>query len=516
MLSVILYGRNDDHGYNYHKRLAISLNCLAQILTDDRDEIIFVDYNTPNELPTIIEAIQDILTTKTKSFLRILRVRPFYHQSFAKQTALPVIEPLARNVAIRRTRPHNKWILSTNIDMIFVPEEGDSLTQIVSDLKDGYYCLPRFEIPENLWELSFERMHPEKNLALLKRHSQALNLNTVVRKEGCIQYDNPGDFQLMLRKDLIDMGGFDERMIKGWHVDSNLCKRMDLLGRSGQCIEKFLKGYHCNHTHKESFLHSQSRTQNDWYQFVESPSLVPILNQPNWGLADQDIEEVSLSNSHLNSMLDVLKEEVKSSNKEFLVSPELYNCLTYSPSRVFVYLADHLCNLPFNSNIVYIGYNSEMISKIGAYLTNRDFKGKLLYEDSADVSLYIFDFGFDENSVSGQAVSSSKEGYIVERKKIKNVLGKFFQILKKRKNQDAKVLGINVNYTDFGVIFNHHLSVRLTSYITGIAYGYFSNQRRSRRNKKNTIKLLRYWIARYLFKYSDPIRRLILRVVKNR
>ena len=49
MISVIVYGRNDSHGYNLHKRAAISLNTMAEVLTLESDEIIFTDYNTPNE-----------------------------------------------------------------------------------------------------------------------------------------------------------------------------------------------------------------------------------------------------------------------------------------------------------------------------------------------------------------------------------------------------------------------------------------------------------------------------------
>ncbi len=62
MISVILYGRNDSYGYNLHKRGAISLNCLAAQLSDPDDEILFVDCNTPNDLPTFVEAIYDTLT----------------------------------------------------------------------------------------------------------------------------------------------------------------------------------------------------------------------------------------------------------------------------------------------------------------------------------------------------------------------------------------------------------------------------------------------------------------------
>ncbi len=516
MLSVILYGRNDDHGYNYHKRLAISLNCLAEILTDSSDEIIFVDYNTSNELPTIIEAIQDTLTVKAKSLLRILRVRPFQHQRFAKQTALPLLEPVARNVAIRRMRPDNDWVLSTNIDMIFVSEKGESLSQIVSDLKEGFYLLPRFELPENLWELSLERLNPAANISLLRKYSQNLHLNTVIRKEGCIQFDNPGDFQLMLRKDILEMGGFDEQMLKGWHVDSNLCKRMSLAGKAGCSLEKHLKGYHCNHTYKESFLHSQNRTQNDWYQFVESSSITPVLTQPNWGLVDEEIEEISLpSQAHLNATLSSLERSL-ARNEEFLVTPSLYNRLVYSPSRIFVYLADHLCNLPANTNIVYVGYNLDLACKMRAYLTHRNFKGQLLcQEEFAAADLYIFDFGIDEHSTLGQ------EGYEAGRKKIKKILSAFFATLRglRGKNQEAKFIGINVNYTDFGIIFNRHLSVRLNSYITGISYGYFFPKKRSRkfsisspRMKKRAVLLLRYLIARHLYGYSDTIRRFALKI----
>ena len=122
MISVILYGRNDSYGYNLHKRAAISLNCIAEILTQEEDEIIFVDYNTPDDFPTFPEAIFDTLTKKAKNKLRILRVRPHEHnQIFGDRTHLKTLEPVARNVAIRRSNPKNKWVLSTNTDMIFVP-----------------------------------------------------------------------------------------------------------------------------------------------------------------------------------------------------------------------------------------------------------------------------------------------------------------------------------------------------------------------------------------------------------
>ena len=76
MISAIVYGRNDTHGYNLHRRVALSLNCLAEVLTDPADEILFVDYNTPDELPTVVEALADTLTDRCLGLLRVLVFPP--------------------------------------------------------------------------------------------------------------------------------------------------------------------------------------------------------------------------------------------------------------------------------------------------------------------------------------------------------------------------------------------------------------------------------------------------------
>ena len=127
MISIVLYGRNDNYGYNLHKRAALSFNCMAEVLQDEDDEILFVDYNTPNDFPTFPEAIQDTLSEKARKKLRIFRVRPHIHRRFSSKTKLVALEPIARNVALRRSNPENRWILSTNTDMIFVPQKRVSL-----------------------------------------------------------------------------------------------------------------------------------------------------------------------------------------------------------------------------------------------------------------------------------------------------------------------------------------------------------------------------------------------------
>ncbi len=175
MISVILYGRNDSYGYNLHKRAAISLNCMAEVLTHPGDEIIFVDCNTPDDMPTFPEAIQDTLTRRVKSLLFILRVRPGLYDKYKKDSPLMVLEPLSRNVAIRRSNPSNRWILSTNTDMVFVVRHpSKSLSDVVSEMPGGFYELPRFEVPEGLCLPAPIDGFEEATIAQLKAQREAL------------------------------------------------------------------------------------------------------------------------------------------------------------------------------------------------------------------------------------------------------------------------------------------------------------------------------------------------------
>ena len=80
--------------------------------------------------------------------MRILRVRPEQHvpSEVARRTWLRS-KSQSRNVALRRSNPRNRWILYTNTDMLLVPRnEGESLSDILGALPDGFYQVPRFEI----------------------------------------------------------------------------------------------------------------------------------------------------------------------------------------------------------------------------------------------------------------------------------------------------------------------------------------------------------------------------------
>ena len=299
MISVILYGRNDSHGYNLPKRAAISINCIAEMLSDEGDEILFVDYNTPNDLPTFIEAIYDTLTARAKTRLRVFRVRPELHARMVGRTHLSALESHSRNIAIRRSNPRNRWILATNTDMIFLPRGNvSSLADAVRDLAGGQYIVPRFDLPEPLWE-SFSRSDPEAVMSACDELGPKLHLHEIAIRLPYMRFDSPGDFQLMPRQALFDIHGFEERMIHGWHADSNMCKRLCLYyGNRTESLAHRLKAYHCDHTRVATLAHRLDiKLENNLDEFVYGV-VDPVAHHQadTWGVPDEPIEELDFTN----------------------------------------------------------------------------------------------------------------------------------------------------------------------------------------------------------------------------
>jgi|GEM_PF-486401 len=368
MFSIIIYGRNDSHGYNLHKRVAISLNAMSEVMTDKDDEIVFVDYNTPDDLPTFAEAIQDTLTATAKKRTRVLRVRASQHRRFVGKTHLVALEPVSRNVALRRSNPNNRWMLSTNTDMIFVPNVArESLSDICSDLKDGFYHLPRFELPECLWE-SFDRKDGKGIIRQTREWSRRFHLNEIVYGHHDNLYDAPGDFQLGLREDYFRMHGFHEDMILGWHVDSNIARRMRLLRGEVKTVINRLTGYHCDHTRQATLMHRRDRVMNDQDRFINNVNTPFVPEQANtWGMPDEKIEEINLNRGVSVRYIEALEHALKPGPEKYYecwYTPASYNDLAYPQEHVLPYLADLLSCAPMGGTIAYSGVRSDMFELV--------------------------------------------------------------------------------------------------------------------------------------------------------
>ena len=395
MISVVLYGRNDNYGYNLHKRATISLNCIAEVLTFENDEIIFVDYNTPNDFPTFPEAIADMLTSKAKSKLRILRVRPEAHQSkFEGKTTLKIMEHFARNVGVRNSNSSNRWILSTNTDMIFVPRESNSLSELVQNLPKGIYGIPRFEIPETIWE-GYQRINPKSILLKTSEFGKRFHLNDVAKDD--FGFHACGDFQLIERKDLFDNYGFEERIMNGLHIDSNINKRLAIKYGYTSDASSLLLGYHCNHGKVLTPLHKNNpKTLNEFKQFVEDISESSANHQAKkWGLIDKEIEEISLNSPTEFLFQKTVKKILKYPQLNFTYSnfdSNNFDKVQLNPNHIFPFLLDKFIYLKRNIQIIWFGKADKLYNFFSEALYDLDFINKLKTYDSPKNNDNLFDY----------------------------------------------------------------------------------------------------------------------------
>lgn len=387
MISIVLYGRNDSYGYNLHKRAALSFNCMAELLTDENDEILFVDYNTPDDFPTFPEAIQDTLTPLARKRLRIFRVRPHIHERFRSKTRLVALEPISRNVAVRRSNPANRWILSTNTDMIFVPQTGQwSLSDMSRDLPYGFYHAPRLEIPETLWE-GLDRRDSHGAIEMIKDWGTTLHLNEIVLGAKTILYDGPGDFQLMERSDLFKYQAFHEEMLLGWHVDSNIAKRLYLVhGKVGD-LGQLVYGYHCDHTRQITPMHSHSRTQNDWRRFIDNVEEPGVSEQEDiWGCNGDDIEEVRLTTGTSIGYVAALRSAMGAPlEKPPIVrySTESYGSVDYDPKHVLSFLLDIFVTANTSKTVIgWLGIRRETLEMFAQVWAKLGFVEPILVDET--------------------------------------------------------------------------------------------------------------------------------------
>jgi hypothetical protein len=407
VISVILYGRNDAHGYNLHRRAALSFNCIAEVLTDPDDEIVFVDYNTPDELPTFVEAIADTLTDRCLGMLRVIRVPAAIHeQRFAARTHLPAIEPVARNAGVRRANPSNRWLLSTNTDMIFLPISDRSLSEICGELSDGFYGLPRFELPEWLWE-RLPRSDPRRAMAEIERLGPGLRLDEPTVSNEWIRFDAPGDFQLILREDFLEIDGLDEEMLLGYHVDSNLSRRMLFHRGSIESLGESLAGYHCNHNREPTVYHGKT-IANDLERFVAAVDRPELPTQRDtWGLAGETLEEVPVRERVGLGVAESLVAAIPATAGPRAPSDaaRIPFELTYDSGHILPFVADSLAVSPPDATIAYVGANAVLEEMLAAVVESLGFESPLqvakldepssMEDLASDADVFVVDLGID-------------------------------------------------------------------------------------------------------------------------
>ena len=476
MISVVVYGRNDGHGYNLHKRMALSLNSIAEALDEQEDEIVFVDWNSPAGIPPVTVAIADTLSSRAKNLLRTVVVPGHVHQKIVQGKSQKIIvEPVARNVGVRRARSDSKWILSTNTDVLLTTG-GKLLSSYVRELQPGYYGSPRFELPEWVWE-SLSRTDAEENQLKIGGLMNGGMARNRVKSYHYSVFDGCGDFQLIDRSSFEKVGGFDETMLLGWHVDSNFARRVHDFHGASMEFSPEVGVFHCNHNRSETHYFPSTSTANSLPRYVFGD--VPTIARSGvdvWGLPQERFDDFTLNNvvEKYSSYFDILSSQGSVVNESS--STEYIERLRGVPSEVsFPFIADRLFTAQDRSALLYLGNREKLKGELRGLCQANDlsFMENIPEDFGATDGELVIVVDLSPLEVPEQA-SSLADLPSSERVRLRNTLLDFKQVVQKEiglKRGNCVYIVINAEANELSSVFDSVIQTLPTQYYARIRIG---------------------------------------------
>jgi hypothetical protein len=268
--SIVVLAKNDNYGNNLTHRAKMSINSMVE----NFDEVIVVDWKTRNRntlLSTIIDDVPHLGKIKSIEVSnKLLR------EKYPNLYQWNILEAIGRNIGIRRAT--GDWVASSNIDIVTTPLDISQLN--ISE----FYTTSRKDIEENfhLGQMDYE---------VLKNHLWE-NQNNYPGKP---QIDSPtdkwslvvccGDFQIGYRDIWHKIKGFEESVLYGCGIDTNIMKKA-----SSYAQLKILpyNVFHLNHGKVgERFDGEVTPPMSNQHTIIQD--FDQTTNGENWGLAEEEL-----------------------------------------------------------------------------------------------------------------------------------------------------------------------------------------------------------------------------------
>ncbi len=232
-LSIVLTGRNDNHGGDFNERFFRALRFNHELLAAAGldYELVFVEWAPLRGRPYLAALLAEQLPHP--AHLTSYVVDPRYHDAFVLNPKLRFMEFVAKNVGIRRAR--GAFVLTSNTDIYYSRALVERLAR--RQLEAGtLYRATRIDL-----KLGADLTHVDAALLEDPRNYAAVNTIKPPRFTN-----GAGDFLLLDRVSYHRVRGFNEvyRVAK-IHIDSNFCAKVYANGY--QIVDIGAPVYHLNH-----------------------------------------------------------------------------------------------------------------------------------------------------------------------------------------------------------------------------------------------------------------------------
>jgi hypothetical protein len=439
MLSIVICGTNDNGGYNLHKRAALTLNTAAELLGAD-DEILFVDFNTSGDLPTLPEAIADTLTPRAAEKTRIIRLR-----------SPGLTEAQALQAGVKAAAAASDWFMFLRLGAILGLDAGADLNSVLRASPPAPVRLAALPLPEAFWG-GLDRNAPQETTSAMSAWAARSHLDPAV------------------------IGGAPVYLAsRTWTQAPTAGETADLGPGAG------LRAYDCS-------FHG-AVTPADWTNLPQAFAR----SGGNAGAGGVEVFTVHKASAdrYVRGLTAVVKEPL-SGFLEAAYVPEAYGGLGYHPDHVLPYLLDLVSCVPPNTRIGYVGARTDTFTAFAEAWSAMGAEQPLLTPDLApwldhpkatawpfdawveEAEFFVFEVGAETNQT--QETLNAEE-----RSRIWAVDYSFRQTAERDKDRQSagaaprRALVINGVHNFFEPLVMATLSVTLTPFSSRIRHGYFTD-----------------------------------------
>ena len=285
-LSAVVVTRNDNYGGDLNDRATYCLNSLI----DTFDEVILIDWNSPNSRPLLWDIDKNI---KFRGNLKHIVITPEVASMLTNEDphAQVCCETLGRNIGIRRAT--GDYIVSTNIDVI-APRRDQLEKTINNDLNTStFYTISRRHIE---WK-DIEGFHggerkyddwEELRNHLIENSEERKYEEKVVDGDDYSIVNCCGDFQLAHRDIWDEIRGFEEELIYVLYSDTNVQKKAVKHGFELKAIYSPALFHIYHGKGGGGFLDGINRKTNDPYRAIMGQEKTE--NADTWGFEPVEME----------------------------------------------------------------------------------------------------------------------------------------------------------------------------------------------------------------------------------
>ena len=268
--SVILTSRNDNYGGNLHKRTTMALKSLIE----NHDEVIFVDWKTVNGEGVISNIKHDLPQTGKLKYIQV--PKEFLKEKYPHIADYTIIESIGRNIGIRRAT--NEYIISTNIDIVTTPLDDSILNE------NTFYTVPRRDVDES-FHLSFNDYQSLYNSLWENRDGYRTKERFETDDDKWSLINCCGDYQIGHKNVWNQMKGFEESVLFGCGIDTNVMKKASFYSDI-KVLDHYV--FHLNHgkggnRDEDESVPPMSNQKEIIRDFTQTT------NSENWGMYNEDL-----------------------------------------------------------------------------------------------------------------------------------------------------------------------------------------------------------------------------------